>query len=36
MENLIAWKNSKNRKPLLLYGVRQVGKTYLVKECEER
>lgn len=32
MADLIAWKNSKNRKPLLLYGARQVGKTYLVKE----
>lgn len=32
MTDLIAWKNSKNRKPLLLYGARQVGKTYLVKE----
>ena len=32
MQDLIAWKNSKARKPLLLYGARQVGKTYLVKE----
>lgn len=32
MQDLIAWKNSKVRKPLLLYGARQVGKTYLVKE----
>ena len=32
MDELIAWKNNKNRKPLLLYGARQVGKTYLVKE----
>jgi len=31
MDDLIAWKNKKNRKPLLLYGARQVGKTYLVK-----
>ena len=31
-DDLIAWKNSKNRKPLLFYGARQVGKTYLVKE----
>lgn len=28
MEALIAWKNSLYRKPLLLEGVRQVGKTY--------
>ena len=32
MQDLINWKNKKNRKPLLLYGARQVGKTYLVKE----
>lgn len=32
MNDLLAWKNKKNRKPLLLYGARQVGKTYLVKE----
>ena len=32
MDKLIAWKNNKSRKPLLLYGARQVGKTYLVKE----
>ena len=31
MQDLINWKNKKNRKPLLLYGARQVGKTYLVK-----
>ena len=36
MDNLIAWKNSKNRKPLLLYGARQVGKTYLVKKFGEK
>lgn len=32
MEKLIAWKNSPDRKPLLLQGVRQCGKTYLLKE----
>ncbi len=32
MQDLIKWKNKTNRKPLLLYGARQVGKTYLVKE----
>ena len=25
------WKDSKNRKPLLIYGARQVGKTWLMK-----
>jgi len=29
---LMAWKASKNRKPLILYGARQVGKTWLLKE----
>lgn len=28
---LLQWKNSKNRKPLILNGARQVGKTYLLK-----
>ncbi|MBO5478693.1 MAG: ATP-binding protein [Clostridia bacterium] len=32
MEKLINWKNSKYRKPLILQGARQVGKTYIVKE----
>ncbi|MBI9038575.1 MAG: ATP-binding protein [Bacteroidales bacterium] len=31
-KNLHEWKNSNNRKPLLLQGARQVGKTYLVNE----
>ena len=34
-EKLIAWKNSKFRKPLLLKGVRQVGKTYTLKTFGE-
>ncbi|HRQ45089.1 MAG TPA: ATP-binding protein [Candidatus Goldiibacteriota bacterium] len=32
MELLIKWKNKKNRMPLILSGVRQVGKTWLMKE----
>ncbi len=32
LQNLVKWKSSKNRKPLLLYGARQVGKTWLVRE----
>lgn len=32
LEDLIAWKNNKNRKPLILRGARQVGKTWLMKE----
>ena len=29
---LIEWKNDKDRKPLILRGARQVGKTYIIKE----
>lgn len=32
MENLREWKNKKNRKPLIIEGARQVGKTWLMKE----
>ena len=32
MQKLVAWKNAKNRKPLILQGARQVGKTWLMKE----
>ena len=31
-EKLLKWKKSERRKPLLLTGARQVGKTYLLKE----
>ena len=34
-EKLIKWKNSKSRKPLILKGSRQVGKTYILKEFGE-
>ena len=38
-KKLEAWKESKNRKPLILLGARQVGKTWLMrefgKECYE-
>lgn len=30
--DLLRWKDKSDRKPLLLYGARQVGKTYLLKE----
>lgn len=29
-DDLLKWKNSNNRKPLILQGARQVGKTYIV------
>lgn len=32
IENLIDWKNSDERKPMVLKGARQVGKTWLMKE----
>jgi len=35
MQELIKWKKSKNRKPLILRGARQVGKTWLMKEFGE-
>lgn len=31
-EKLIKWKNSPSRKPLIVKGARQVGKTYILKE----
>ena len=31
-ESLIEWKNSKNRKPLVIRGARQTGKTTLLKQ----
>ncbi len=31
-KKLLSWKNSKDRKPLILEGARQVGKTWLLKE----
>ena len=32
LADLIAWKNSASRKPLIIRGARQVGKTWLMKE----
>ena len=32
MKKLIEWKNKKNRKPLVIMGARQVGKTWLMRE----
>lgn len=36
LKDLLSWKNSKYRKPLILKGVRQVGKTWLLKEFGRR
>ena len=35
-KKLIEWKNSNNRKPLIVNGARQVGKTWLLKEFGSR
>lgn len=32
MDDLLAWKRRTDNKPLIIYGARQVGKTYLVRE----
>ena len=36
LKNLIEWKNSRKRKPLVLMGARQVGKTWLMEEFAKR
>ena len=36
IEKLYKWKNSKRRKPLIIEGARQVGKTWLMKEFGEQ
>ncbi|MBR1704106.1 MAG: AAA family ATPase, partial [Clostridia bacterium] len=35
MDQLLAWKAREDRKPLLLTGVRQCGKTYILEEFGE-
>ena len=35
-DDLLEWKNNNDRKPLLLEGVRQCGKTYILKEFGKR
>jgi predicted AAA+ superfamily ATPase len=35
-QQLLAWKSNEDRKPLLLQGARQVGKTFLLKEFAGR
>ena len=36
LNDLLKWKESKYRKPLILKGVRQVGKTWILKELGRR
>ena len=31
LKDLIKWKESKERKPLIIHGARQIGKTYIIK-----
>lgn len=33
---LLRWKNKKTRKPLILNGARQVGKTYILREFGQK
>ena len=32
IKQLLAWKQKKNRKPLIVNGARQVGKTYILRK----
>ena len=34
-DKLVSWKQHTNRKPLILLGARQVGKTYILKKFGE-
>ena len=36
MESLYKWKESRRRKPLIIEGARQVGKTWLMREFGSR
>ena len=36
MGSLMEWKSRSSRKPLLVYGTRQVGKSYLIKEFAKK
>lgn len=36
IEELLRWKDDPRRKPLMVYGARQVGKTWLLKEFGEK
>ena len=32
LQELLKWKDNERRKPLIVWGARQVGKTYLVRD----
>ena len=35
LDELVKWKQKKNKKPLIIRGARQVGKTWLMKKFGE-
>lgn len=35
-KKLLSWKSSDRRKPLILQGARQIGKTYILRDFAER
>ena len=35
-QKMLIWKEDPHRKPLIVYGARQVGKSYIVKEFGDR
>ena len=35
-EKLISWKNQKKKKALCIIGARQIGKTTIIREFDER
>ncbi len=36
IEDLVNWKNNKNKKPLIISGARQIGKTWIMKHFGEK
>ena len=36
LDNLMEWVDSKGRKPMILRGARQTGKTYVVRQLAEK
>ena len=36
IQELVTWKASEDRKPMVLKGARQVGKTWLMKEVGQK
>ena len=36
LENLVKWKEKRNKRPLLVKGARQVGKTFIIRKVTLR